>query len=80
MQWLDVRDAAEAVLLAVDAPAAAGEVLNLAGDEAFTSEDLARLLTTGQPPTGALKFDTTKAKVLLGWQPRHELADLEAWR
>ena len=78
MQWVDVSDAAEAVALAVDAPGAANEVLNVAGEEAFTAAELAAFLRTGRLPGGPLKFDTVKTQVLLGWSPSGRLADMVA--
>lgn len=86
MQWVHVRDLADAVVQAGTMPGAANEVINVGGGEVFTARDLAavvwELLVPGWPPYGTallghygLKFDITKAHRLLGYSPQVRLRE-----
>jgi nucleoside-diphosphate-sugar epimerase len=74
MQWVDVRDAARAVVLAATEPTVDKDIFTIAGAEGFTAPDVVRALWQGtdlrqggHPP----KFDIAKAGVVLGWRPEH---------
>jgi UDP-glucose 4-epimerase len=78
----DVRDAAKAVLLALESDAAIGEAFNIAGPAAFryaeTGADLARIIGT-RTITGRCRgihsyaLSIAKAQRLLGYQPQFKV-------
>jgi nucleoside-diphosphate-sugar epimerase len=76
MQWLDVRDAARAVVLAATAATVDRDIFTLAGLDGFTAADVVAsvwqeedLLRDAEP----LKFDTARAEVVLGWRPERRV-------
>lgn len=87
--FVHVDDLVEALLLAVDAPRARQQLLQVAMDEPVDYGELAAYLarTRGLPsvavrtPYHATWLDNSKAKFLLGWRPRYDMARLveAAW-
>lgn len=87
--FIHVDDLVDAILLALDAPRARQQLMNVAMDEpvdyGVLGDYLAR--TRGLPlvpvrtPYRSTWLDNTKAKFLLGWRPRYDLARLveSAW-
>jgi nucleoside-diphosphate-sugar epimerase len=71
MQWVDVRDAARAVVLAATAPTIDKDILTIAGSDAFTAPDVVRAMWQEAELEDArpLKFDIARAGVVLGWRP-----------
>ncbi len=80
--FVHVDDLADAMLLALDHPAAVQETFNICMDEPVDYEELAEHLqaTRGLPSVGietpyhSTWLDNTKAKFLLGWRPKYDLA------
>jgi nucleoside-diphosphate-sugar epimerase len=87
--FVHVDDVVEAILAALDQPAARGELFNIAMDEPVDYGEVASYLrqTRGLPsidipsPWHSTWMDNSKAKFRLGWQPRYDLAKLidAAW-
>jgi nucleoside-diphosphate-sugar epimerase len=87
--FVHVSDLVEAIAIALEHPAAAGETFNIAMDEPVDYQVVADHLgkTRGLPavtiptPYHSTWLDNTKAKLLLGWRPRFDTARLieEAW-
>ena len=88
--FVHVNDLVDAILKAVDHPAARGQTFNICMDEPVDYGDLAGYLgkTRGlegvpvKTPYRSTWLDNTKAKFLLGWRPRYDLPKLveAAWR
>ncbi|MFE3170870.1 NAD-dependent epimerase/dehydratase family protein [Amycolatopsis sp. NPDC059090] len=84
--YVDVRDVVRAVLAAAAAPAG-GRIINVSRGQAVRVRELVAHLVAvsgaparivGQPATRRETWqeaDITAARELLGWQPRHDLAD-----
>lgn len=84
--YLFVTDAAQAVLQAIEAPAARGMVINVAGDEAITIMDLALkakeitgskseiISEEGWVDEREYRIDSTLARSILGFRPRVDLS------
>lgn len=90
-----VEDLVEGTCLALEAPAAVGEIVNLGNPEEVSVLDCARLVhrlagKTGEPKIKFVPFaevfgqyrdiqrrrpEISKAKRLLGWEPRHSFED-----
>lgn len=87
--FVHVEDLVSALLLALDHPQAHQETFNICMDEPVSYRRVAEHLakTRGLPsvdivtPYRSTWLDNTKAKFLLGWRPRYDLARLidEAW-
>jgi len=96
--FVNVKDVARACRLALESPASAGEVLNIGSGSSVTIASLARKLpqvvgrediepeVTGRCRVGDIRHcfaDTTKARMLLGFEPAvgldHGLAELAEW-
>ncbi len=87
--FVHVNDLVEAMLLALDHPAARQETMHVCMDEPVDYRRLADHLgeTRGLPSVDVQTeyhstwLDNSKAKALLGWRPRYDLARLvdEAW-
>lgn len=87
--FIHVDDLASAILAALDNPAAHQELFNISMDEPVDYAEVAAHLrrTRGLPSVNipseyeSTWLDNTKAKFLLGWRPRYDLARLidEAW-
>ncbi len=87
--FVHLNDLVEAMLLALDHPAARQETMHICMDEPVDYRSMADHLheTRGLPSvdvrTGyhSTWLDNSKAKALLGWRPRYDLARLvdEAW-
>jgi nucleoside-diphosphate-sugar epimerase len=76
MQWVDVRDAAAAIVDAALETTAQGQAFNVAGTEAFTVHDLVDEDEGAERINGRTpRFDLTKAHVVLGWEPLHLVTD-----
>jgi dTDP-L-rhamnose 4-epimerase len=91
MQWVHVRDLAEAVVLAGTRPEAAGDAFNIAGNETVTRRDLIAMVhsvagrsswanplpivRSGSGGTYFPKYDISKAQTLLGYTPQVTLQD-----
>lgn len=78
MQWVDVRDAARAVVLAATEPTVDKDILTIAGPDGFTGPDVVDALWQGPgllDDARPLKFDTAKAGVVLGWRPEHRISE-----
>jgi hypothetical protein len=81
MQWLDVRDAARAVVLACTLPTVDRDTFTLAGLDGFTSADVVGSLCQGvdlMRDASPLKFDIAKAEVVLGWCPEWRVGEQAA--
>jgi UDP-glucose 4-epimerase len=82
--FVHVDDLVEAILLAVDHPAARRQTFNVCTDEPVDYRKLAEHLkrTRGLPavdvrtPYHSTWLDNSKAKFLLGWRPKYDLARL----
>jgi UDP-glucose 4-epimerase len=80
--FVHVDDLVSAILCALEHPRAAGQTFNISMDEPVDYGELARYLaeTRGSPsvpvptPYFSTWLDNTKAKFLLGWRPRVDLA------
>ena len=87
--FVHVEDLVDAVAAALDNPAARRETFNVCMDEPVDYGELAAYLaeTRGLPsvriptPYHSVWLDNAKAKLVLGWRPRHDLARLveESW-
>jgi UDP-glucose 4-epimerase len=87
--FVHVSDYVDAILLALDHPAARQQTLNICMDEPVDYREVADYLreTRGlrpveiQTPYWSTWLDNTKAKFLLGWRPRCDLKRLieESW-
>jgi UDP-glucose 4-epimerase len=87
--FVHVSDLADAILKALDHPKARQQTFNICMDEPVDYKQVADYLrqTRGLPcveiktPYHSTWLDNTKAKFLLGWQPRYDLKRLieEAW-
>jgi UDP-glucose 4-epimerase len=87
--FVHVSDLADAILLALDHPQAHQQTFNICMDEPVDYQQAAEYLhqTRGlryvevTTPYRSTWLDNTKAKFLLGWRPRYDLARLieEAW-
>jgi nucleoside-diphosphate-sugar epimerase len=75
MQWVDVRDAAAAIVDAALETTARGQAFNIAGAEAFTVHDLVDDDRAERIAGRPARFDLTKAEVVVGWAPRHRVCD-----
>jgi nucleoside-diphosphate-sugar epimerase len=75
MQWVDVRDAAVAIVDAALETTARGQAFNVAGAETFTVHDLVDDEGLERIGGRTTRFDLTKAEVVLGWEPRHLVSD-----
>jgi nucleoside-diphosphate-sugar epimerase len=87
--FVHVDDLVEAILLAIDHPAARQQTFNVCMNEPVDYGELANYLSTTrglpavpiQTPYRSTWLDNTKAKFLLGWRPRYDLSKLveAAW-
>jgi UDP-glucose 4-epimerase len=87
--FVHVEDLVDAILTALDHPAAKRQTFNICMDEPVDYGELGAYLsasrglpTVGVPtPFHSTWLDNAKAKLLLGWRPRHDLRRLtdEAW-
>ena len=87
--FVHVSDLVEAILMALDHPKARQQTFNICMDEPVDYREVAKYLsaTRGMPsvdvktPFHSTWLDNTKAKLLLGWRPRVDLARLieDAW-
>lgn len=87
--FVHVEDLIDAILKAIDHPAARGQTFNVCMDEPVDYGELAAYLgkTRGlegvpvKTPYRSTWLDNAKAKFLLGWRPRHDLAAMveAAW-
>jgi nucleoside-diphosphate-sugar epimerase len=87
--FVHVDDLVEALLLALDAPQVRHQLMNVCMDEPIDYGALGEYLarTRGVPliplrtPYHSTWLDNTKAKFLLGWRPRYDMARLveAAW-
>jgi UDP-glucose 4-epimerase len=87
--FIHVRDLVAAILLALDAPRARQQVMNVCMDEPVDYGELgAYLARTRRLPLVPIRtpyrstwLDNAKAKFLLGWRPRYDMARLveAAW-
>jgi UDP-glucose 4-epimerase len=87
--FVHLDDLVEAILVALEAPAARQQTFNICMDEPIDYREVANYLarTRGLPaveiktPYFSTWLDNTKAKSLLGWRPRYNLEHLidEAW-
>jgi nucleoside-diphosphate-sugar epimerase len=90
MQWVHVKDLAEAVILAGTRAKSANEAFNVAGGEAVTMWDItaavsdimgstsrmdARRLQARQRGNYSLRFDISKAQAVLGYTPQMKLQE-----
>jgi UDP-glucose 4-epimerase len=79
--FVHVDDLADAILLAIDNPAARRQTFNICMDEPVDYGELGAYLASsrGVPTVGVRTpyhstwLDNTKAKFLLGWRPRYDL-------
>jgi len=82
--FVHVTDLVEAIVLALDHPAARQHTFNISMDEPVNYAEVAAYLhaTRGLPsveipsPYQSTWLDNTKAKFLLGWRPRYDLPKL----
>jgi UDP-glucose 4-epimerase len=82
--FVHVEDLTDAILLAIDHPKARRQVFNICMDEPVDYRKLAEHLkrTRGLPsidvptPYHSTWLDNAKAKFLLGWRPRYDLAQM----
>jgi nucleoside-diphosphate-sugar epimerase len=80
--FVHVDDLVDAILLAIDHPKARGQTFNVCMDEPVDYGELgAYLARTRKLPTVEVRtpynstwLDNTKAKLLLGWRPKYDLA------
>jgi UDP-glucose 4-epimerase len=80
--FVHLHDLADAILLAIDHPKARQQTFNVCMDEPVDYRELAEYLkrTRGLPsvdvptPYHSTWLDNAKAKFLLGWRPRYDLA------
>ena len=87
--FIHVRDLVEAILLALDAPRARQQLMNVCMDEPVDYGELGNYLarTRGLPlvpirtPYRSTWLDNAKAKFLLGWRPQFDMARMveSAW-
>jgi UDP-glucose 4-epimerase len=87
--FVHVSDLVEAMMVAMDNPAARRQTFNICMDEPVDYGQVAKYLreTRGLPAVGiktpyhSTWLDNTKAKFLLGWRPQYDLKRLieEAW-
>ena len=87
--FVHVEDLVDAILAALDLPAARGQTFNICMDEPVDYGELGAYLAESRGlPTVAIRtrfhstwLDNSKAKFLLGWRPRYDLERLvdEAW-
>jgi UDP-glucose 4-epimerase len=87
--FVHVEDLVEAIVAALDEPAAGRQTFNVCMDEPVDYGELGEYLaesrglrTVGvRTPYHSTWLDNTKAKLLLGWRPRYDLKRLvdEAW-
>jgi nucleoside-diphosphate-sugar epimerase len=87
--FVHVDDLADAILLAIDHPAARRQTFNICMDEPVDYGELGAYLaqSRGLPTVGVRTpyhstwLDNAKAKFLLGWRPRYDLRRMadEAW-
>ncbi len=87
--FVHVEDLVDAILKAIDQPAARGQTFNVCMDEPVDYGELAAYLgkTRGlegvpvKTPYRSTWLDNAKAKFLLGWRPRYDLAKMveSAW-
>jgi nucleoside-diphosphate-sugar epimerase len=80
LQWLHADDLGDLLLRAGGHERHGMLVVNAAGPEMFSELDLARLATTGAPPShrsraAVLRYSTERARRRLGWAPRVHLAE-----
>jgi nucleoside-diphosphate-sugar epimerase len=79
--YLDSRDAARAIYLALTAPVSGTEVIALAAADNFLDEPIAELITRFAPTVPvrralaerASAIDTTRAETILGFVPEHSI-------
>ncbi len=87
--FVHVEDLVDAILAALDLPAARGQTFNICMDEPVDYGELGAYLAESRGlPTVEIRtrfhstwLDNSKAKFLLGWRPRYDLERLvdEAW-
>jgi UDP-glucose 4-epimerase len=87
--FVHVEDVVDAILAAIDSPAAHRQTFNICMDEPVDYGELGAYLaeSRGLPSVGirtshhSTWLDNTKAKFLLGWRPRYTMRDLTdaAW-
>jgi nucleoside-diphosphate-sugar epimerase len=87
--FVHVHDLADAILNAIDNPAARRQTFNICMDQPVDYGQLAAYLaesrglrTVGiRTPYHSTWLDSAKAKLLLGWRPRYDLQRMtdEAW-
>jgi nucleoside-diphosphate-sugar epimerase len=87
--FVHVNDLADAILCAIDNPAARRQTFNICMDEPVDYGELGAYLTESRglrtvgvrTPYHSTWLDNTKAKFLLGWRPRYDLRRMadEAW-
>lgn len=87
--FVHVHDLVEAILLALDAPRARQQLMNICMDEPLDYGELGKYLahTRGLPlvpirtPYRSTWLDNAKAKFLLGWRPQFDMARMveSAW-
>lgn len=87
--FIHVQDLVQAILLALDAPRARQQLMNVCMDEPIDYGELGAYLarTRGLPPVPirtpyrSTWLDNTKAKFLLGWRPQFDMARMveSAW-
>ena len=87
--FVHVHDLVDAILLALDAPRARQQLMNVCMDEPIDYGELGAYLerTRGLPsvpirtPYRSTWLDNSKAKFLLGWRPRYDMARMveSAW-
>jgi UDP-glucose 4-epimerase len=90
MQWINISDMADAVVLAGTRPEAANQIFNIAGEELFSLRDLTRMvwaILLNKPWADALasqlravhhqhlKYDVSEARRLLGYTSRVKLRE-----
>jgi nucleoside-diphosphate-sugar epimerase len=88
--FVHVEDLVDAILVALDHPAARRQTFNISMDEpvdygrlgAYLAESRGLPTVEIRTPYHSTWLDNTKAKLVLGWRPRYDLERLveEAWR
>jgi nucleoside-diphosphate-sugar epimerase len=82
---VDARDVARATALAVSAPEATGERINIGGPGPFSYVDYSPLVAgrlgrpledVALPNFHAYSYDISKARAVLGFEPKHDIGDM----